>query len=195
MGKLLIVVGILLVISGCGANERPDAGKNSRQLVQVKNSAAPNADRKTGQRAASHLEQIASSVPKVNGATAVVLGKYAIVGIDIDSKVERSEAGTIKYSVAEALKDDPYGARAMVIADPDLNARLREISADIEDGRPVQGILYELADLAARMVPEVPGKIVEPERGRPVRESKEQMRKEDQRKLENRQEEESHWRK
>ncbi|WP_316568386.1 YhcN/YlaJ family sporulation lipoprotein [Neobacillus sp. YIM B06451] len=195
MGKLLIIVGILLVISGCGANERPDTGKNSRHLVQVKNSAAPNADRKAGQRAASHLEQIASSVPKVNGANAVVLGKYAIVGIDIDSKVERSEAGTIKYSVAEALKDDPYGARAMVIADPDLNARLREISADIEDGRPVQGILYELADLAARIVPEVPGKSVEPERGRPVKESKEQMRKEDKGKLENRQEEESHWRK
>ncbi|WP_053366064.1 YhcN/YlaJ family sporulation lipoprotein [Bacillus sp. FJAT-27245] len=191
MDKLLIIVIILLVITDCGANGRPDVGKDSKQLVQVKNSAAPNPDRKAGQRAASHLEQIASSVPKVNGANAVVLGKYAIVGIDIDSTVERSEAGTIKYSVAEALKDDPYGARAMVIADPDMNARLREISADIEGGRPVQGILYELADLAGRIVPEMPGKIIEPERGRPVKEQKEKMPKQDKEKLERRQEEES----
>lgn len=191
MGKFLIIFGILLTLSGCGANGRPDDENASRQLVQVKNSAAPTADSKAGKRAASHLEQLASSVPKVNGAKAVVFGKYAIVGIDIDAKVERSEAETIKYSVAEALKDDPYGARAMVIADPDLNARLKEISADIENGKPGQGILYELADLAGRIVPEVPGKIVEPDRGRPVKGQKEQMPKKDKEKLERRQEEES----
>ncbi|RDU38438.1 hypothetical protein DRW41_02420 [Neobacillus piezotolerans] len=191
MGKLMMILGIMLALSGCGANQGTDGGKATNHLVQVKNSAAPNTDRKTGKRAARHLEKIASSVPNVNGANAVVLGKYAIVGIDIDSTVERSEAGTIKYSVAEALKDDPYGARAMVVADPDMNARLKEISEDVQNGKPIQGILYELADLAGRIVPEVPGKIVEPERGRPVKGNKEQMPEQDKKKLERRQEEES----
>ena len=61
----------------------------------------------------------------MNDATAVVLGPYAIVGIDVNKNLDRSEVGSIKYSVAESLKNDPYGARAVVVADPDMNARVK----------------------------------------------------------------------
>ena len=55
------------------------------------------------------------------------LGRYAIVGIDVNSKIERSQVGSIKYSVAESLKKDPHGARAVVVADADTMQRLKEI--------------------------------------------------------------------
>ena len=60
--------------------------------------------------------------------------------------------GTIKYSVAESLKNDPHGARAIVVADPDMNARLREIGEDIRKGEPIEGVMNELADIAGRLI-------------------------------------------
>ena len=85
----------------------------------LKNSYIENVDRKTGQEISKRLVELATSIPNVNDATAVVIGRYAIVGIDVNSKLERSQVGSIKYSVAESLKKDPYGANAIVVADAD----------------------------------------------------------------------------
>jgi YhcN/YlaJ family sporulation lipoprotein len=128
--------------------------KNQSELIRVKNSVPEQIQQRSAQDISRHLVQLATSIPNVNDATAVVVGKYALVGIDVDAKLERSEVGSIKYSVAESLKKDPFGANAIVIADPDTYARLREIGADIQGGRPVTGFLEELADIAGRIIPE-----------------------------------------
>ena len=135
--------------------------QNSSQ-VKVKNSNIENVDRKTGQQVSKRLVNLAVSVPEVNDATAVVLGNYAVVGIDVNSKIDRSEVGAIKYSVAESLSKDPYGAKAVVIADADTYQRLKDIQADINNGRPLRGIMEELADIAGRLMPEVPGDMITP---------------------------------
>ena len=103
------------------------------------------------------LIDLAVQVPHVHDATAVVLGDYAIVGIDVDQDIDRSQVGIIKYSVGEALANDPYGANATIVADPDMNARIREVAADIQNGHPIRGILNELSDITSRIIPEVPG--------------------------------------
>ena len=50
----------------------------------------------------------------------------------------------------------------MVVADADTTERLKEIQTDIEKGRPIQGIMEELADVAGRLMPEVPGDLITP---------------------------------
>lgn len=165
MRKWLIIF-LLFVITGCNLNNEGRTNEetlNNGQPMQVKNSTVQNIDRKNGQEIAEHLVNIASRVPKVNDATAVVIGNYAFVGIDVDGNLERSEVGMIKYSVAESLKKDPYGAQAVVVADPDLTARLKEIGEDIKNGKPLQGIFNELADISGRLMPEVPGDMFEPD--------------------------------
>lgn len=104
----------------------------------------------------SHLESLAKQVEGVKGAHCVLLGNTAIVGIDVDSKLERARVGTIKYSVAEALRKDPDGAGAIVTADVDLNQRLTEIGNKIRQGHPVSGFATELADIMGRIVPQLP---------------------------------------
>ncbi|MNI61589.1 Sporulation lipoprotein [compost metagenome] len=104
----------------------------------------------------SHLESLAKQVEGVKGAHCVMLGNTAIVGIDVDSKLERARVGTIKYSVAEALRKDPDGAGAIVTADVDLNQRLTEIGNKIRQGHPVSGFATELADIMGRIVPQLP---------------------------------------
>lgn len=161
MKRIGTVILLICIISGCGVQNR-DADSDNKNLVQVKNTTIQEVDQETGQKISKHLVDLATGIPKVKDATAVVLGNYAIVGIDVDSNIDRSEVGSIKYSVAESLKDDPHGARAIVIADPDLNVRLKEIAGDIKNGQPIRGIMNELADISGRLIPEIPSEIIEP---------------------------------
>lgn len=163
MKKWILMMLVLALISGCGTNEANEGKNNETQTINVKNSTIQNVDRQSGQEISQHLVDLATSIPNVTDATAVVLGKYAIVGIDVKEDIERSQVGSIKYSVAESLKNDPYGARAVVVADPDMTARIKEISEDIQNGKPVQGIINELADISGRLMPEIPADIVDPE--------------------------------
>src|SRR3954468_5602300 len=161
MKKLLMFTTLVLVLAAC--NNTNNAQNNEKQsLVNVKNSYIEDVDRKTGQEVSKRLVELATSIPNVNDATAVVLGRYAIVGIDVNAKIDRSQVGSIKYSVAESLKKDPYGAKAVVVADADTTQRLKEIQTDINKGRPIQGIMEELADVAGRLMPEIPGDLITP---------------------------------
>lgn len=104
----------------------------------------------------THLENLVKQVDGVKDAHCVVLGNTAIVGIDVDSKMERARVGTIKYTVAEALRKDPNGAGAIVTADVDMSQRLTEIGNKIREGHPVSGFATELADIIGRIIPQIP---------------------------------------
>lgn len=103
-----------------------------------------------------YLEELVKKVPGVKGAHCVVMGKTAVVGIDVDSRLERARVGTIKYTAAEALRKDPHGAGAVVTADMDLNQRIAELGKKIRQGHAVTGLATELADIVGRIVPQMP---------------------------------------
>ncbi|OLS41964.1 YhcN/YlaJ family sporulation lipoprotein [Bacillus sp. MRMR6] len=162
MKKTITLVLVMFFLAGCNITDNSAQTNDKQSSINVRNTNIEEVDRKTGQEISKRLVELATSIPNVNDATAVVFGRYAIVGIDVNGKIERSQVGTIKYSVAESLKQDPYGARAIVVADADTNERLKEIQGDIQKGRPVQGIMEELADVVGRLIPEVPGDMVTP---------------------------------
>jgi YhcN/YlaJ family sporulation lipoprotein len=178
-------------IVGCNINEENQNKSNNNSYISVKNTTKEKIVNKSGQEIAKHLVKIATSVPNVNDATAVVVGKYAIVGIDVDSKLDQSRVGTIKYSVAESLQKDPYGANAIIIADPDLNARLREIAKEVNRGRPVQGFIDELASIVGRVMPEVPNDLLEYNNPNPTEQNDSQLNKSEEQQLNKRQEKQS----
>ncbi|WP_066066382.1 YhcN/YlaJ family sporulation lipoprotein [Neobacillus soli] len=161
MQRILMIAAICFIIGGC-STKKEIANNNNDSFVKVKNSYIESVDRKSGQEISKRLVMLATSIPNVNDATAVVLGRYAIVGIDVNAKIDRSQVGSIKYSVAESLKKDPYGANAVVIADADTTQRLKEIQTDIKNGRPIKGIMEELSDVAGRLMPEIPGDLITP---------------------------------
>ncbi len=187
---ILLFSSLILIVSGCGANN--NAGENVNDTrVKVQNTVDNHIDRKSGQEIASHLVELASSVPKVNDATAVVLGKFAVVGIDVDSKLERSRVQTIKYSVAESLQHDPYGANAIVIADADTMERLKQMKKQIEEGRPVTGILDELAQIVGRLVPDIPNDLIDNQNTEPTKTNDKQLNPNEQQKLDKEQQDQS----
>lgn len=174
MKRIFLIAGICLALTGCNTNnDKTPADQSNQSLVKVKNSYIDDVDRKTGQDISKRLVELATSVPEVNDATAVVLGKYAIVGIDVNAKIDRTEVGTIKYTVAESLKHDPYGANAVVVADADTMQRLKEINTDIKNGRPLRGIMDELAAISGRLMPQIPNDIIDPDPKSPMDEEPE----------------------
>lgn len=186
----LVLIISLFLLFGCN-NRDDDVAQNQNNIVNVKNSTIQNVDKQTGQQISKHLADLATSIPKVNDATAVVLGRFALVGIDVNQDLDRSEVGSIKYSVAESLKNDPHGARAIVIADPDINARLKEIGEDIQRGEPIEGIMNELADIAGRVIPEIPADIKDPVQTKSVDDPKKTLNSIEKQDLEKTQQEQS----
>ncbi|WP_310550260.1 YhcN/YlaJ family sporulation lipoprotein [Paenibacillus glufosinatiresistens] len=103
-----------------------------------------------------HLERLARRVPGVEDAHCVVMGDTAIVGLDVDGSLSRSRVGTVKYAVAEALRQDARGANALVTADMDLSHRIAELGRHFRAGRPIEGFATEMADIIGRIIPQAP---------------------------------------
>jgi YhcN/YlaJ family sporulation lipoprotein len=157
---VLLLTVATIGMSGCGNPQAAPSAQKARVKAQnivpgPRGQNVPNSNTR-----ASHLEMLARGVHGVNGANCVVFGKYAIVGLDVDPKMDRSRVGTTKYAVAEAFHKDPYGADAVVTADIDMAQRIREIRTDVQHGRPVAGFAEELADMVGRLMPQFPRSVV-----------------------------------
>lgn len=192
INKTLIGVVIIFSLVACtNNNEAQNNEKTENNLVHVKNQVQDRNEKNSTKQIAKNLVQLASSVENVNDATALVVGNVAIVGIDVNSKIDRSRVGTIKYSVAESLKHDPHGANAIVIADPDTNVRLREMANEIQQGRPISGIMNELSAIIGRLMPELPADIFEQAPEKPTNTNNNQLPEGDKKELNQEQQDQS----
>ncbi|RCK10892.1 hypothetical protein DT075_23010 [Bacillus licheniformis] len=77
------------------------------------------------------------------------------------------------------MQNDPYGANAAVVADPDTVNRLRAMGREIQAGRPVKGILDELAAIVGRVLPEVPNDATDNQQTNPTNSAQEPVNRED----------------
>ncbi|MFC4778487.1 YhcN/YlaJ family sporulation lipoprotein [Paenibacillus sp. GCM10023252] len=151
----MIMVTMTTGCSTVARNETSPSPQNNNG-VRAQQSAPQPMEISSSRDVEVHLEKLATGIAGVKSAHCVLIGNTAVVGINVDSKLDRSRVGTIKYSVAEAFRKDPYGVDALVTADMDLNQRVNEIGEDIRAGRPIRGIAEELSDLIGRIVPQLP---------------------------------------
>lgn len=184
----LFMIQTIILLGACQQQKKPEAldKQDGRQhLVRVSDSSK----KKTNQArpstdVAQHLVNVTEHVADVNDATAIVIGRYAVVGIDVKDDLDRSKVETIKYSVAKALRNDPEGANAVVVADPDTVSRLKEMGKEIQAGRPVSGIMDELAAIVGRVMPEMPRNEIERNEKDPTNDPNNQLKEQDQKQLE-----------
>lgn len=169
----ICMIAAVLTLSACGSKQAAEVRDNTPRAQNLHQNATDyqymnqnqaldqngngNMNKAEKLSTADHLEKIASQVDGVKSAHAVMVGNAAVVGINVDGKLDRSRVGTIKYSVAEALNKDPHGANALVTADVDLTNRLAEVGNSIRQGKPIKGMADELADIIGRIVPQMPG--------------------------------------
>lgn len=156
---LVLILACTLFTAGCQLNNKDDnlsTDHPDNQFLQLNNSDQGAHRNLDNEQLATHLANVASDVPNVNRATAIIAGPYAVVGIDVDEHLDRSRVGTIKYSVSEALQHDPYGKTAVVIADGDMTERIRLMGLKMREGYPIQGVIDELSAIVGRYMPNFP---------------------------------------
>ncbi|MCM2987982.1 YhcN/YlaJ family sporulation lipoprotein [Bacillus safensis] len=191
----LFMIQTIILLGACQQQEKPEAinKQNGRQhLVRVSDSSKQKTNQaRPSTDVAQHLVNVTEHVADVNDATAIVIGRYAVVGIDVKDDLDRSKVETIKYSVAKALRNDPEGANAVVVADPDTVSRLKEMGKEIQAGRPVSGIMDELAAIVGRVMPEMPKNEIDRNEKDPTNDPNNQLKEHDQKQLEKNQNDQS----
>ncbi|MDM5319777.1 YhcN/YlaJ family sporulation lipoprotein [Bacillus pumilus] len=183
----LFMIQAIILLGACQQQEKREAldKQDGRQhVVRVSDSTKKKTNQaRSSTEVAQHLVKVTEHIADVNDATAVVIGRYAVVGIDVKDDLDRSKVETIKYSVAKALKNDPEGANAVVVADPDTVSRLKKMGKEIQAGRPVSGIMDELAAIVGRVMPEMPKNEIDRRETDPTNESNDQLKQNDQKQL------------
>ncbi|MCY7675124.1 YhcN/YlaJ family sporulation lipoprotein [Bacillus safensis] len=191
----LFMIQTIILLGACQQQEKPEAldKQDGRQhLVRVSDSSKKETNQaRPSTDVAQHLVNVTEHVADVNDATAIVIGRYAVVGIDVKDDLDRSKVETIKYSVAKALRNDPEGANAVVVADPDTVSRLKEMGKEIQAGRPVSGIMDELAAIVGRVMPEMPRNEIDRNEKDPTNDPNNQLKEHDQKQLEKNQNDQS----
>ncbi|AOC56923.1 MULTISPECIES: YhcN/YlaJ family sporulation lipoprotein [Bacillus] len=191
----LFMIQAIILLGACQQQEKPEAldKQDGRQhVVRVSDSTKKKTNQaRSSTDVAQHLVKVTENVADVNDATAIVIGRYAVVGIDVKDDLDRSKVETIKYSVAKALKNDPEGANAVVVADPDTVSRLKEMGKEIQAGRPVSGIMDELAAIVGRVMPEMPRNEIDRHEKDPTNEPNDQLKQNDQKQLDKHQNDQS----
>ncbi|SER06920.1 YhcN/YlaJ family sporulation lipoprotein [Piscibacillus halophilus] len=162
---LNIVMIIILFSAGCmsqqhGNGNSPNA--DDADIEQLSDSEIEQSNNHTNQEAAQRLAKIATQVPNVNDARVLVFGSYTIIGLDIDEDLDRSRVGSVKYSVSEAVKHDPFGHYALIVADGDIMKRIRNMNQMIRRGEPADKVLDEISNVFGRYLPETPTKENQP---------------------------------
>ena len=160
MRTLLIIIIGLIVFSGCSRTAHngaaPLQSQSSNGTIHAQQTIPEKYPKLQPEQVVIHLEQLAASIPDVQSAHCVIMGKIAVVGIDVKADLPRSRVDIIKYSVAEALKKDPYGVNAIVTADMDLGQRLQNIRQEMMKGRPIAGFADEMGKIIGRIMPQLP---------------------------------------
>ncbi|WP_058306986.1 YhcN/YlaJ family sporulation lipoprotein [Gracilibacillus massiliensis] len=157
--KYLIMCSLLFVLFGCQQDvQENDLSTSTDNIgaVQVKNSDPSAPDDADNQEKAQYLANLASKVPNVNDASALITNRGVIVSVDVNEDLDRTHVGSIKYSVLEALEHDPFGRKAIIVADADLHKRIQGMGNKIQDGHPIEAITEELANITGRWMPELP---------------------------------------
>jgi YhcN/YlaJ family sporulation lipoprotein len=172
MRTLLIIVLGVFVLTGCGRNTNnnsvPQQNQAPNAQIHSQQTNPTNHPGMTPDQIRTHLEQLAMSIPQVQHAHCVIIGKTAVVGIDVVGDLPRARVDNTKYSVAEALRKDPYGVNAIVTADIDLDNRLKNIRQQIMNGHPITGFADEMGKIMGRIVPQLP-KDINPKNSPPPR--------------------------
>ncbi|GAB2543234.1 YhcN/YlaJ family sporulation lipoprotein [Gracilibacillus alcaliphilus] len=189
--KFLIIIFTACLLFGCQQNQQDSNQAQSIDpygVVQVKNADPSIPNDQTSQEKAQYLANLASDVPNVNGATALITNRGVLVGIDVDKDLDQSKIGSIKYAVLEALEHDPEGSEAIVVADADLYQRMQDMGTKMQEGHPIEAISEELANITGRWMPEIP---VKDEPANPTDENKQIMDKQEEENLDKIQDEQS----
>jgi len=150
---LFLGVFFVAALFGCTGQKKPlgvGQGNPPAPTAPAPQRPLPNAPNESS-RLADALAVEANKVQGVKGATVVLTGSTALVGVDLNPG---AEANTAKEQVASALKNaNNQVTNVLVSTDPEINSRIAGISKGISEGRPISSFAAEVSEIIKRLSP------------------------------------------
>ncbi|MDD2574308.1 MAG: YhcN/YlaJ family sporulation lipoprotein [Bacillota bacterium] len=163
-----IFIATLLMVSlaaGCAPQQRPAPGNTpapQQRNEQLPNTSegpgnrVPNAEPQEDSRRADKLADRIEDLDNIEDATVIISGSTAYVGVDMDENLQGRMTDALKERVIDrAKKTDMMLNRVYVSADSDTVTRLKNYAKDIEDGKPISGIIQQIDEIFRRPAPTV----------------------------------------
>lgn len=151
----VLIIGLLLP-AGCAIARKPVPQNQPNGVYQTPAPAQNPMPTNPAEvsKIASNLSGVAARVPGVNGATVVITGTTAYVGVDQKAGLEKSETDRIKRDVSDEVKKAETRLTAVFVSsDPDIVTRLRRIADGVAAGQPISSFADELTEIAKRLSP------------------------------------------
>lgn len=161
---LTIIMLVSVVYSGCAVRRIPSPGPGSNitapdtsyNKIPYGSNYSPKVP--TPATTADNIAKAVKTVPGIKGASAVISGNNAYVGINIDvsGNIDNTaKVQNLKKQAADMVrKTDSSITTVYVSGDADFVQRITKISNGIKSGKPVEGFKDELAELVKRITPE-----------------------------------------
>ncbi|MFA4886548.1 MAG: YhcN/YlaJ family sporulation lipoprotein [Desulfotomaculaceae bacterium] len=149
----VLILGMMLT-AGCGVARKPVPQNQPNGIYQTPAQEPMPTSPAEVSKIASDLSGVAARVPGVNGATVVITGTTAYVGVDQKAGLEKNETDRIKRDVSDEVKKaEPRLTAVFVSSDPDIVTRLRRIADGVAAGQPISSFADELTEIAKRLSP------------------------------------------
>jgi YhcN/YlaJ family sporulation lipoprotein len=128
---------------------------NQPDLVD-RNAGNENLDVEYNTRRAKIIAQDIANLTDVESATVVITGNTALVGLNLPENVSDEQVDRIKrLAEKKCLATDSALKNASITASPEMVERIRNISRDIGQGRPITGLGDELGSILRRVTPTI----------------------------------------
>ena len=118
-----------------------------------------NANSAKGRNNLQMSQDIAENLKTINGvenAIVVVSGNTALVGIDVADDFISDGDKDLKGEITKQVKNmQPDITNVAISESPDLFQRIQNLSRDISNGRPMQGLGNEFMEIVNRIVPDM----------------------------------------
>lgn len=126
-------------------------GPNTATDIARKNNLATPDD--MAKKATNIAEKI-TNLKEINSASVLISGNSCIVGVDIKNNIEGKMTTDLKQKIERIVRNTDNSIKYVSItADPDLYTRIRNMAADIANGRPISGFANEFEEILRRITP------------------------------------------
>lgn len=105
---------------------------------------------------AQYIAEAISKTPLVEETTVVITGNTALVGVDLASSINESQVNQLKKSIEEkTFVTDASLKNVSVTVSPEIVERISDISRNLSQGKPINGLAEEISSIIRRITPTV----------------------------------------
>lgn len=134
-----------------GSNSNLDGNNNTKGVNENNRATETNP---LHVRAEKIADAIVDEVEPVKDARVIISEKMAYVSVSIPDTADADTSKTLKEDIGQVVKKtDTDIEDVFVMEDADTFTRMKEMAADIADGKPVSGFVEELNTMFTRVMP------------------------------------------